>query len=90
LPAKKTPAKNPDKTTFGIAPENGRAATASANTDVQLVRVGEVLSSLWLPPDLPREEQKRRLDAAMEALKDIAPKDGQEGMLAAQRPSLSG
>ena len=81
---KKPPPKPANKAGYALQAADGRAAVGSANENVQLVRLGEVLSSLWLPTEYSSEERSRRLDAAMEALKDIGPKDGQEGMLAAQ------
>lgn len=84
MPEKKPPSKPATKAGYELLPADGREAVGSASENVQLVRLGEVLSSLWLPVEYSSEERARRLDAAMEALKDIAPKDGQEGMLAAQ------
>ena len=49
--------------------------------------VRHAIESLWLPPDISKEERDRRLGWATEAVKQLAPLDEAEAMLAVQMVS---
>jgi len=70
--------------------EHAEAATGTADTDLQARLLVQALDALPIPLELPEGEENRRLAAAMALMKEIAPRNGLEGMLAAQMVGVHG
>ena len=51
------------------------------------VLFNDLLSNMWIPEGISEQSKTLKIDAAMETLKQIAPMDGVEGMLAVQMAS---
>lgn len=62
--------------------------TGTSFAHLQRELLSQVLGALWLPRSLSQDEQLIRIKAAGEALKEIKPKDGVEGMLAVQMVAM--
>mgnify|MGYP000899614677 CR=1 FL=1 len=56
----------------------------SENEDFLEVRLKEIIETMWMPKGLDERSQQIQMNAALESLKQIAPQDGVEGMLAVQ------
>lgn len=65
----------------GVRASDAQAATGSADENLQLVLINQVSRTLWAPSGL---SDAQAINAAMAALKGLAPSDELEGMLAAQ------
>jgi hypothetical protein len=61
-----------------------QAMTGSADENRALVLFRQVASTLWAPEALSQEQRSKNIQAVAAALKDLAPGDELEGMLAAQ------
>lgn len=57
--------------------------------DISFMNVlfNELISNMWLPKGTTEENKQIKIDAAMEILRQIAPQNGLEGMLAVQMAS---
>ena len=58
--------------------------TGSRDPDFARRLLDQVAESLWLPADLSPAERQKRLAAAVAALRDLAPSDAADGLLACQ------
>jgi hypothetical protein len=66
------------------------AATGTGELSLQTRLVREVIDALWIPFDLPEEDQSVQLDAAYALMREIAPRDAMEGLLTAQMVGVHG
>lgn len=57
--------------------------------DISFMNVlfNDLLNNMWLPEGISEHSKTLKIEAALETLKQIAPKDGVEGMLAVQMAS---
>jgi hypothetical protein len=65
-----------------------KTETGTDFAHLQRELLSQTLSALWLPGDLSKEEQLIRIKAAGDALREIGPQDGLEGMLAVQMVAM--
>ena len=63
---------------------DGKRFSGSSSDDFQKELFDQLASALWLPKWKTQEQQKQAALAALEAMKNIAPRNELEGMLAAQ------
>ena len=66
---------------------SARDLVGSSDTDFMNMLFNDLISSMWLPESTPEDTKAMKLNAAMETLRQIAPRDGVEGMLAVQMAS---
>jgi hypothetical protein len=59
-------------------------ATGTADLDHGRQLLTQLVDTLWMPPDLPDAERTSKAQAAIAALRGIAPRDELEGLLATQ------
>ncbi len=59
----------------------------SDNMDFMNALFNDLMSNMWLPESTSEDTKTMKLNAAMETLRQIAPRDGVEGMLAVQMTS---
>lgn len=67
--------------------ENPKGLVGSENMNFMNVLFNELIDNMWLPKETTEENRKIKMDAAMETLRQIAPQNGLEGMLAVQMAS---
>ncbi len=85
MPAKKTKAlKAPEKAAPNGTPDIWSKATGSSNDAIQMARVDEIMSVLWLPENMSKEPKEEKILAALNMFAQLKPQNGVEGMLAAQ------
>ena len=70
-----------DDQKFRLRASNARAATGSTDENLALVLINQVSRTLWRSGGL---SEAQVINAAMAAMKGLAPRDELEGMLAAQ------
>ncbi len=70
----------------------GAPAEITGSADARLAGriVSQLAEALWLPAGLSAAEQRERMEAALAALKGLAPRDELEGLLAAQMVATHG
>ena len=61
-----------------------KKATGAKDEALQTQIVNQVLNTLWLPPEVGRQDRFDRINAAIDLLEEIKPRGVVEGMLAAQ------
>ena len=81
---KKDPTDNGGKLVMGVTAAGVKAASGSQSVHFQRELFDQVNESLWLPEWKTKEQKLQAAMAAYDALKEIAPRDELEGMLAGQ------
>lgn len=81
LPANRTD-RLPARRTSLVRRVPDQTETAGPVLDQSLMR--QVIESLWMPAELGEDEQLIRITSAIRQVEEIRPRDGLEGMLAAQ------
>ncbi len=66
---------------------SARDLVGSSDTDFMNMLFNDLISSMWLPEGTSEEAKTMKFNAAIETLRQIAPQDGVEGMLAVQMAS---
>jgi hypothetical protein len=82
------PPKTPPPATGDDIQISLKTETGTEFAHLQRELLSQTLSALWLPGDLSKEEQLIRIKAAGDALREIGPQDGLEGMLAVQMVAM--
>ena len=75
-----------DKTKIALRDTDSKLV-GSDDPDFMNVLLTDVLNSMWLPEGTSEETKSIKINAAIEMLRQIAPRDGIEGMLAVQMTS---
>lgn len=81
---KKSAAKVQDKAGTDEEPDIWTTSTGVNHQGIRMARIREVLSVLWLPDNLSKEEKDKAILAALNMYSELKPQNGIEGMLAAQ------
>jgi hypothetical protein len=68
----------------GAGKAGARRLTGTSSPDFDLSVIHQVLNALWMPCSTDKQTRDREAAALIAAMADLAPRDGAEGMLAAQ------
>ncbi len=72
-----------DKTNIALRDTDSKLV-GSDDPDFMNVLLTDIVNSMWLPEGISEETKNIKINAAIEMLRQIAPRDGIEGMLAVQ------
>lgn len=83
---KNTSTENEEKS---IVQLKGSASDLVGSDDMDFMNIlfSDLLQNMFLPENTPKETRDMKINAALETLRQIAPRDGVEGMLAVQMAS---